>query len=85
MAKKKNDRADQDSPWKRILRLYFREAIEFLFSHISDQIDWTRPVEFLDKDFIDSLGSSSRTRNYLSGTDVYLCNSDFRLFPSSSD
>ena len=72
MAKKKNDRADQDSPWMRILRLYFREAIEFLFSRISDQIDWTCPVEFLDKDFIDSLGSSSRTRNYLSGTDVYL-------------
>ena len=51
MAKKKNDRADQDSPWKRILRLYFREAIEFFFPHISDQIDWNRPIDFLEKEF----------------------------------
>ena len=51
MAKKKNDRADQDSPWKRILRLYFREAIEFFFPLISDQIDWERPIEFLEKEF----------------------------------
>ena len=50
MAKKKNDRADQDSPWKRILRLYFREAIEFFFPNIADQIDWERPIEFLDKE-----------------------------------
>jgi hypothetical protein len=39
MAKKKNDRADKDSPWKRILRLYFRQAIEFFFPHIAAQID----------------------------------------------
>ena len=51
MAKKRNNRADQDSPWKRILQLYVRESIEFLFPHVSDQIDWTRPVEFLDKEF----------------------------------
>lgn len=51
MAKKKNDRADQDSPWKRILRFNFRAAMEFLFPAIADEIDWTRPVEFLDKEF----------------------------------
>jgi Domain of unknown function (DUF4351) len=51
MAKKKNDRADQDSPWKRILRFNFREAIEFLFPAIAVEIDWNRPIEFLDKEF----------------------------------
>ena len=31
MVKKGNDRADQDSPWKLILRQYFQEVIEFFF------------------------------------------------------
>ncbi len=51
MAKKKNDRADQDSPWKRILRFNFKSAVEFFFPPIADEIDWTRPIEFLDKEF----------------------------------
>ncbi len=44
-------RADQDSPWKLILRQYFREAIEFFFPKIAPMIDWTKPIEFLDKEF----------------------------------
>ena len=51
MAKKGNDRADQDSPWKLILRQYFKEAIEFFFPNIAEQINWEIPVEFLDKEF----------------------------------
>ena len=51
MAKKANERADQDSPWKLILRQYFREAIEFFFPDIAQQIDWSIPVEFLDREF----------------------------------
>ena len=51
MAKRGNDRADQDSPWKLILRQYFQQAIEFFFPNIAEQIDWTVPVEFLDKEF----------------------------------
>jgi hypothetical protein len=45
------DRADQDSPWKLILRQYFPEAIEFFFPTITKVIDWTKPIEFLDKEF----------------------------------
>ncbi len=51
MAKKKNDRADQDSPWKRILRFNFQAAMELFFPIIANQIDWNRPIEFLDKEF----------------------------------
>ena len=51
MAKKGNDRADADSPWKLILRQYFQQAIEFFFPNIAEQIDWTIPVEFLDREF----------------------------------
>jgi hypothetical protein len=46
-----NARADQDSPWKLVLRQYFREAIEFFFPDIAKVVDWTKPVEFLDKEF----------------------------------
>ncbi len=46
-----NPRNDQDSPWKLMLRQYFPEAIEFFFPAIAPLIDWTQPIEFLDKEF----------------------------------
>ena len=51
MAKKKNDRADQDSPWKQMLRFYCPDAIEFFYPEIAKEIDWSQPIEFLDKEF----------------------------------
>ena len=44
-------RADEDSPWKLLLRQYFREAVEFFFPAIAHLIDWTKAVEFLDTEF----------------------------------
>ncbi|MEB3295875.1 MAG: DUF4351 domain-containing protein [Synechococcales bacterium] len=44
-------RADEDSPWKLLLRQYFREAIEFFFPAIAPLIDWTKAIEFLDTEF----------------------------------
>jgi hypothetical protein len=52
MAKKQQEKDPQDSPWKRILRQYFPEAIEFFFPEIAKTIDWTKPIEFLDKEFL---------------------------------
>jgi hypothetical protein len=43
---------EQDAPWKRVLRQYFREATEFFFPDIEKVVDWTRPIEFLDKEFM---------------------------------
>jgi Domain of unknown function (DUF4351) len=51
MANSSKARADQDSPWKLVLRQYFPEAIAFFFPHIAKEVDWTKPVEFLDKEF----------------------------------
>lgn len=45
MAKKGNDRADQHSPWKLILRQYFQEAIEFFFPTIASENDIARSHE----------------------------------------
>ena len=44
-------RANEDSPWKLLLRQYFREAIEFFFPAIAPLIDWTKAIEFLDTEF----------------------------------
>jgi hypothetical protein len=42
---------EQDAPWKKILREYFPEAIAFFFPEVAKAIDWTKPIEFLDKEF----------------------------------
>ena len=46
-----NQQDEQDQPWKQIFRLYFREGIEFLFPEIACEIDWSKPIDFLDKEF----------------------------------
>ncbi|BAZ08672.1 hypothetical protein NIES4071_04770 [Calothrix sp. NIES-4071] len=51
MPRKKRERADNDSPWKEILEAYFPQAIQFFFPNTAKTIDWTRPHEFLDKEF----------------------------------
>ena len=43
---------EQDAPWKKVLRQYFREATEFFFPAIAKAVDWTQPIEFLDKEFL---------------------------------
>lgn len=48
---KRKKRDDNDTPWKKILRQYFPQAIEFFFPLVSEKIDWSKPCEFLDKEF----------------------------------
>ncbi len=43
--------ADFDSPWKEALDLYFKAFLLLFFPDIHDDIDWSRPVEMLDKEF----------------------------------
>jgi predicted transposase/invertase (TIGR01784 family) len=42
---------EQDAPWKVMFRQYYREGMEFFFPIVAHEIDWARPVEFLDKEF----------------------------------
>lgn len=42
--------AEFDGPWKEALEQYFQPFIELLFPEIGRGIDWTQPVEFLDKE-----------------------------------
>ncbi len=42
--------SDFDSPWKQILERYFESFVAFYFPAVHAQIDWSRPVAFLDKE-----------------------------------
>jgi hypothetical protein len=44
-------RQNNDTPWKKILRNYFPQAIQFFFPELATLIDWRRTPQFLDKEF----------------------------------
>jgi hypothetical protein len=43
-------RQNNDTPWKKILRLYFPQAIQFYFPELAKTIDWRKRPQFLDKE-----------------------------------
>jgi hypothetical protein len=45
-----NPQTEYDSPWKNMLEIYFRDFISFFFCDLEPKIDWTKPIEFLDKE-----------------------------------
>jgi len=45
-----NTQTKYDSPWKNMLELYFQDFISFFFVDLYNTIDWTKPIEFLDKE-----------------------------------
>lgn len=50
MTKLKNPPSYADAAWKHILDCYFQQFMEFFFPVLAKQIDWTKPVEFMDKE-----------------------------------
>ncbi len=44
------NQASYDSPWKEALELYFRSFLELCFPEIAADIDWTKSIDFLDKE-----------------------------------
>ncbi|MEH2182400.1 DUF4351 domain-containing protein [Nostoc sp.] len=57
-------RADNDSPWKEILSAYFPQAMQFFFPETDILIDWSRPHEFLDKEFQQIVREAETGRRY---------------------
>lgn len=43
--------SDYDNPWKLVLETYLQDFFAFFFPDILVQIDWSKPHEFLDKEF----------------------------------
>ncbi len=46
--RKRRPRRGSDEAWKYAIRAFFRECLQLLFTAVHDQVDWARPVEFLD-------------------------------------
>ncbi|MGH9802341.1 MAG: cytosolic protein, partial [Blastocatellia bacterium] len=49
-AKTNTEQQDYDSPWKEMLERFFEPCIAFFFPKAHAQIDWSRGVEFLEKE-----------------------------------
>jgi hypothetical protein len=41
---------DYDNPWKSVIEAYFRDFLRFFFPAIEADIDWSKPIVFLDKE-----------------------------------
>jgi hypothetical protein len=44
------ENTDYDNPWKTFIELYFRDFLTFFFPAIETDIDWSKPIRFLDKE-----------------------------------
>jgi hypothetical protein len=47
---KQQSHQNSDTPWKKILRIYFLQAIQFYFPDLAKLIDWRKRPQFLDKE-----------------------------------
>jgi hypothetical protein len=50
MSQSAPDNTDYDSPWKAFIELYFHDFLSFFFPQIEADIDWSKPIRFLDKE-----------------------------------
>ncbi len=55
---------DHDSPWKEALEKFFPEFLALLFPAIDAEIDWSKGVQFLDKEFQQIVREARTTRRY---------------------
>ena len=53
---------EYDSPWKEILRAYFKDFLAFFLPEAHDGIDWQREPEFLDKE-LDRITKEAQAKN----------------------
>ena len=55
---------DYDSPWKKALEWYFEDFMAFFFPGAHAQIDWNKPVEFMDKELQQAVKDTELGRRY---------------------
>ncbi|WP_019895288.1 RpnC/YadD family protein [Hydrogenovibrio halophilus] len=55
---------DHDSPWKEALEARFPEFLDLLFPKVHQLIDWSKPIDFLDKELQQILPTSENGRTY---------------------
>ena len=50
MSQKNTENTEYDVPWKTFIELYFHDFMTFFFPAIEADIDWSKPIRFLDKE-----------------------------------
>ncbi|QTA82447.1 Uncharacterized protein dnl_48220 [Desulfonema limicola] len=55
---------EYDNPWKEALEVYFEAFMQFFFSRIHLEIDWSRGYEFLDKELEKTLRDAELGTRY---------------------
>ncbi|MFN6519301.1 MAG: hypothetical protein RMY29_033070 [Nostoc sp. CreGUA01] len=60
----KNPSTEYDSPWKDILQTYFPEFMQFFFPSAYKEIDWTKEIEFLDKELMEAVKDAEIGRRF---------------------
>jgi predicted transposase YdaD len=58
------ENTDFDNPWKVVIELYFREFLLFFFPWIEAEIDWDKPIQFLDKELQKIVRDANTPKNY---------------------
>ncbi|MEM1392887.1 MAG: cytosolic protein [Cyanobacteria bacterium P01_H01_bin.150] len=72
-----NPQTKFDSPWKDVLERYFEDFMLFFFPQAHRRIDWTKKVEFLDKELLAVVGDAEiGTRFADKLVKVYLLNGE---------
>ncbi len=64
MTEQNTENTDYDNPWKAFIELYFRDFLFFFFPHIEADIDWSKPVRFLDKELQKIVRDSEIPKRY---------------------
>ncbi|MEO5339304.1 MAG: hypothetical protein H7837_02130 [Magnetococcus sp. MYC-9] len=55
---------EYDSPWKEILKAYFKDFLAFFLPDAHNGIDWQHDPEFLDKE-LDRITKEAQAKNRL--------------------
>ncbi len=58
------DKSDYDSGWKEVIENYFQDFLLFYFPHVHKDIDFSKGIEFLDKEFNKIVKASEEKKRY---------------------
>lgn len=64
MTEQSTENTDYDNPWKAFIELYFRDFLSLFFPIIEADIDWSKPVRFLDKELQKIVRDSEIPKRY---------------------
>jgi hypothetical protein len=64
MSQQNTENTDYDNPWKSFIELYFQDFLGLFFPDIEADIDWSKPIRFLDKELQKIVRDSEIPKRY---------------------